>query len=99
MSPILWALFALAALVLILVALVVIIRGPDALHGLLSAGVRRWLYGLAAAVLALLAGYGIVNGELVDLWLIVLAGLLDVARRNAVDPAPPADYTPTHSEP
>ena len=82
LSALVWALFLLVVLALLIIGLVWIVRGAAALRGLLAPGVRVWLYDLASALLMLATGYGLVKGNLADLWLVVLAGLFHVARSN-----------------
>jgi len=56
---------------------------------------RAWLYGISAAVIALLVGYDIIGGEQAPLWLAVVGGLLGVAAPVvAVTHLTPADPGP-----
>ena len=55
--------------------------------------VRLWLYALAAAVLALLAVYGVLTGEQVLAWAGVFAALFAVAADNTSG----SEYPPRHA--
>lgn len=97
-SAFVWALFVLVVLVVVFVGLVFLIRGPAALKGLLSPGVRVQLYDVASLLLMLAAGYGLVDGNLASLWNVALAGVLRVARAN-VPAAPDAKGQTTAPDP
>lgn len=40
---------------------------------------RKWLYGVTVAVLAVLAGYGVVSDDQVPLWLALAGAVLGIA--------------------
>lgn len=46
------------------------------LTSILSANGRAWLYGVAAAAIALLSGYGIISSEAAPLWLALVGAAL-----------------------
>lgn len=47
-----------------------------------SPGVRRWMYRVANAGLAVAVGYGVLNGEESMLWLLLVNALLGLADAN-----------------
>jgi hypothetical protein len=55
---------------------------PDKMADDLTPAARRRLYRLGQAAVVVAAGYGLINGDEADLWLLALAIVLDVARRN-----------------
>lgn len=48
----------------------------ETINKLFSESGRTWIYGVAAAVVAILAGYGLVTDELAPLWLSLIAAVL-----------------------
>lgn len=52
-----------------------------------SPAIRRWMYRVANAGLAVAVGYGVVNGEESMLWLLLVNALLGLADVNVPEPA------------
>lgn len=46
---------------------------------------RRWLYRIAVAALLVAVGYGIINQDLSELWLGLIAAVLSVADQHVPD--------------
>lgn len=46
------------------------------------ADLRFWMYNIASAALYLLAGYGLMTGELVMLWSALFAAMFNIAAKN-----------------
>jgi len=59
-----------------------------------SPGVRKWLYRVANAGLAVAVGYGVVNGQESMLWLLLVNALLGLADVNV-----PQEPAGRHAEP
>lgn len=53
---------------------------------LIPTKVRRWLYPVAVAVIALAAGYGLISDEVAPLWLALAAALLSAGTATAYRP-------------
>lgn len=66
----------------------------------LTESTRHYIYGIVAAVIALLAGYGILGPDEVPLWTALAIAVLGVgtnilANRNTTKlPPPPGDFGP-----
>lgn len=67
-----------------------------------SADVRRWLYGVAVAVLPLAAAYGLVDNSTAPLWLSFIAAFLflgahaNTPKSDGEGGVEPEPYQPTH---
>lgn len=74
----------------------------------LTPSVRRWLYGVALAVVPILVAYGIVDGDRAPLWVALVSAVIvpGVALANVQDERSSAqdpeqnfsDYVPEHAE-
>lgn len=90
----------LAALVAIAALCILIAVRPELTRPLLLPEVRRWLYGIGAAIVLLLVGYGVLDGQRAALWGSLLAALLSVAAGNVSDDPEPRNALPeAESEP
>lgn len=49
------------------------------MHWFNKARNRKWLYGVTVAVLAVLAGYGVISDDQVPLWLALVGAVLGIA--------------------
>jgi hypothetical protein len=47
-----------------------------------SAKVRRWLYRVANAAVAVVVGYGLMEGNMAAVWLLLVSALLGLADAN-----------------
>lgn len=71
--------------------------GPTSYGALVPAPVRRWLYGIAAAALAVAAGYGLMTETETVLWL-NLAGSVLFTMAVGNTPTRPAEQAPGEPE-
>lgn len=59
--------------------------------------VRKWIYGIALAVVPLLTAYGLVSETLAPLWVSLVSAVLVPSLALANTPASPGgDYSPEH---
>lgn len=57
-------------------------------------GLRRWVYGIALAVVPILTAYGLISEDLAPLWISLISAVLVPSLALANTPGPGADPGP-----